>query len=252
MVGEGPGPGPGARARCRGDPGASAPGLARCQLSDVVGGLADLREALRLSLDLGLGNETIRSYGNLGDWVWVAEGPARGLDVKRAGIEFVERRGLTLPVMWAKAETLWPLFDLGHWDELLRIAGGRDRVGPATEWGPGDRRRAHVHGIRVRVPRRAEPGPCARGGALPRAREIRDPQVLVPAVAVVSLIEHARGSRSTAVRLIEEIEEVTRDRPVFGPATCPRRSGCGGGRDPPGRSLLETGGHPPLATGIPC
>ena len=39
--------------------------------------------------------------------------------------------------------------------------------------------------------------------------------MLVPAVAVVALIEHTRGNHSTTVRLIEEIEEVTRDRPVF-------------------------------------
>ncbi len=190
-------------------------GLARCQLSDVPGGLADLRDALRLSLDLGLVNETIRSYGNLGDWVWVTEGPARGLDVKRAGIEFGERRGLTLPVMWAKAETLWLLFDLGGWDELLRIAGD------VIEW---DRREGGGQVTVVALTYMAYVFVC-RGALsqahalaeefLPRAREIRDPQVLVPAVAVVSLIEHARGNRSTAVRLIEEIEEVTRDRPVF-------------------------------------
>jgi tetratricopeptide (TPR) repeat protein len=190
-------------------------GLARCQLGDVPGGLADLREALRLSLDLGLGNETIRSYGNLGDWVWMAEGPARGLDVKRAGIEFGERRGLTLPVMWARAETLWPLFDLGHWDELLRVAGD------VIEW---DRQQgggqvtvvALTYSAYVLVSRGApSQAQTLAEEFLPRAREIRDPQVLVPAVAVVSLIEHARGNHSTAVRLIEEIEEVTRDRPVF-------------------------------------
>jgi class 3 adenylate cyclase/tetratricopeptide (TPR) repeat protein len=190
-------------------------GLARCQLSDLTNGLADLREALRLSLDLGLGNETIRSYGNLGDWVWVAEGPARGLDVKRAGIEFGERRGLTLPVMWAKAETLWPLFDLGRWDELLRIAS------EVIEW---DRRQGGGQVSVVALTYMAYVFVC-RGelsrahdlveAFLPRAREIRDPQVLVPAVAVVSLIEHARGNPVTTVRLIEEIEEITRDRPVF-------------------------------------
>ena len=190
-------------------------GLARCQLSDLVGGLADLREALRLSLDLGLGNETIRSYGNLGDWVWVVEGPARGLDVKRAGIEFGERRGLTLPVMWAKAETLWPLFDLGQWDELLRIAGDlieRDR----RQGGGQVTVVALTYMAYVFVCR----GELSQAQALaeeflPRSREIRDPQVLVPAVAVVSLIEHTRGNHVTTVRLIEEIEEVTRDRPVF-------------------------------------
>jgi hypothetical protein len=190
-------------------------GLARCQLSDLVGGLADLREALRLSLDLGLGNETIRSYGNLGDWVWVVEGPARGLDVKRAGIEFGERHGLTLPVMWAKAETLWPLFDLGQWDELLRIAG--DLIERGRRQGGGQVTVvALTYMAYVFVCR----GELSQAHALaeeflPRAREIRDPQVLVPAVAVVSLIEHTRGNHLTTVRLIEEIEEVTRDRPVF-------------------------------------
>jgi class 3 adenylate cyclase/tetratricopeptide (TPR) repeat protein len=190
-------------------------GLARCQLSDLVGGLADLREALRLSLDLGLGNETIRSYGNLGDWVWVAEGPARGLEVKRAGIEFGERHGLTLPVMWAKAETLWPLFDLGQWDELLRIAGdlieGGRREGGGQVTVVALTYMAYVFVCRGDVHQ-------AHGLAeqfLPRAREIRDPQVLVPAVAVVSLIEHTRGNHGATVRLIEEIEEVTRDRSVF-------------------------------------
>jgi tetratricopeptide (TPR) repeat protein len=64
---------------------------------------------------------------------------------------------------------------------------------------------------------RGEPG-AAQALAkefLPRAREIRDPQVLVPAVAAGSLIEHALGNRAAAGRLIEELEEITRDRPVF-------------------------------------
>jgi class 3 adenylate cyclase/tetratricopeptide (TPR) repeat protein len=190
-------------------------GLARCQLSDVAGGLADLREALRLSLDRGLGNETIRSYGNLGDWVWVAESPARGLDIKRAGIDFGERRGLALPVMWARAETLWPLFDLGQWDELLRIA--QDLTDRDRRQGGGLVAVVALTYMAYVLVYRAE---LERAHALaeeflPRAREIRDPQVLVPAVAVVALIEQARGNRSAAVRLIEELEEVTRDRPVF-------------------------------------
>jgi class 3 adenylate cyclase/tetratricopeptide (TPR) repeat protein len=190
-------------------------GLARCQLSDLVAGLADLREALRLSLDLGLGNETIRSYGNLGDWVWVVEGPARGLDVKRAGIEFGERRGLTLPVMWAKAETLWPLFDLGQWDELLRIAG--DLIEGDRRQGGGQVSVVALTYMAYVLACRGELGQAHALAEefLPRSREIRDPQVLVPAVAVVSLIEHTRGNHLTAVRLIEEIEELTRDRPVF-------------------------------------
>jgi tetratricopeptide (TPR) repeat protein len=220
-------------------------GLARCQLGDVVGGLADLREALRQSLELGLGNETTRSYGNLGDWVWYAEGPAQSLEVKRAGIEFGERHGLTLPVVWAKAETIWPLFDLGQWDELLRLAG------ELIEW---DRLRgggqvtvvaltytAYVLGCRGEI----DQAQALAEEFLPRAREIRDPQVLVPAVAVMAILEHARGNRSTSVRLIEEIEEVTRHRPVFRARHLPEaaRVCAAAGAIPLAERLLESSGH---------
>jgi hypothetical protein len=107
------------------------------------------------------------------------------------------------------------LFDLGRWDELLRIAS------EVIEW---DRRQGGGQVTVVALTYTAYVFVC-RGelsrahdlveAFLPRAREIRDPQVLVPAVAVVSLIEHARGNPATTVRLIEEIEEITRDRPVF-------------------------------------
>jgi hypothetical protein len=117
--------------------------------------------------------------------------------------------------MWARAETLWPLFDLGQWDELLRIAG--DLIGWDRREGGGQVTVVALTYMAYVFVRRGE---LTRAQALaeeflPRAREIRDPQVLVPAVLVVSLIEHARGNHSTAVRLIEEIVEVTRDRPVF-------------------------------------
>jgi class 3 adenylate cyclase/tetratricopeptide (TPR) repeat protein len=220
-------------------------GLARCQQSDLVGGLADLREALRLSLDLGLGNETIRSYGNLGDWVWVAESPARGLDVKRAGIEFGERRGLTLPVMWARAETLWPLFDLGQWDELLRV--GEDLAAWDRRQGGGQVAVVALTYTAYVLVYRGDLGNAhARAEEfLPRAREIRDPQVLVPAVAIVALIEHARGNRSAAVRLIEELEEVTRERPVFRARHLPEalRVCVAAGAIPLAEGLLNTDPH---------
>jgi class 3 adenylate cyclase/tetratricopeptide (TPR) repeat protein len=220
-------------------------GLARCQQGDMAEGLADLREALRSSLELGLGNETIRSYGNLGDWVWVAEGPAEGLDAKRAGIEFGERRGLALPVMWAKAETLWPLFDLGRWDELLGL--GADLI----EW---DRRQGGGLVAVVALTYMAYVLVCrgqlgeAHGLVqefLPRAREVRDPQVLVPAVAVVSLIEHGRGNHSAAVRLIEEMEEITRDRAVFRARHLPEalRVSVAAGAMGLAERLLEGSGH---------
>ena len=64
-------------------------------------------------------------------------------------------------------------------------------------------------------------------------------------MAVVSLIEHARGNRSTAVRLIEEIEEVTRDRPVFRARHLPEalRVCVAADAIPLAERLLESSGH---------
>ena len=64
-------------------------------------------------------------------------------------------------------------------------------------------------------------------------------------MAVVSLIEHARGNQSTAVRLIEEIEEVTRDRPVFRARHLPEalRVCVAAGAIRLGERLLDTSGH---------
>jgi tetratricopeptide (TPR) repeat protein len=64
-------------------------------------------------------------------------------------------------------------------------------------------------------------------------------------VAVAALIEHARGNHAAAVRLIEELEEVTRGRAVFRARHLPDalRVCVAAGAIRLGESLLETSGH---------
>ena len=59
-------------------------GLARIELGDLSG-LDDLRAALDLALELGLGIETATSYGNLGETVALFDGVAAGLELDRGG-----------------------------------------------------------------------------------------------------------------------------------------------------------------------
>jgi class 3 adenylate cyclase/tetratricopeptide (TPR) repeat protein len=185
-------------------------GMARGYLGDL-GGVQDLREALRLSLDLGLGLETVRVHVNLGEAVWLDQGPGQALDLWRAGIDFGDRRGIVGITRWARAQTLWALFDLGRWEELLRVADelisseqahGQSYVGALTL-----PYKAHVL---VRSGRVDDAAALAQG-FLPRARSIDDPQVLAPALAVAALVEQTRGQNHAAIRLVEELYETTRD-----------------------------------------
>jgi predicted ATPase/class 3 adenylate cyclase len=189
-------------------------GVSRCQLGDL-GGLDDLRQALDESLELGLGQESVRAHINLGGNVWWIEGPSKGLEVHRAGIAFGERRGITGPVLWTKGETLWMLFDLGDWDELMRLA---DEL---IEW---DRRQGGTYYGVMALSYKAQVlvrrGEIAKAAALsdefvPRARKIADPQILAPALVIAALVEQARDDDSAAVALIEEFGTVTKGLTVF-------------------------------------
>jgi class 3 adenylate cyclase/tetratricopeptide (TPR) repeat protein len=189
-------------------------GVSRSELGDL-GGVEDLRLAREQSLALGLGQETVRAHINLADYVWLTEGPAKGLEVQRAGIAFGERRGLMGPVMWTKGETLWTLFDLAEWDELLRVADeliAWERIHGESYFGAmALSYKANVLFRRGNLDEAAHLSPTF----LERARKIADPQILVPALAIAAVIEHQRGRKSAALGLIEEFGAIPRERTHF-------------------------------------
>lgn len=184
-------------------------GLARFELGDSRGN-EDLRESLRISLELGLGYYTVNAYSNLADLVWTTEGPAHALELYRAAIDFGRRRGIAFKAKWIEAESLWVLYDLGRWDDLLATADelirwdeayGGSQVGVmALSY------KAHV------LVRRGQTGEAESLASefLPRARAIEDPQVLAPALVIAALIEKARAEPAAAATLIEEFDESTR------------------------------------------
>jgi class 3 adenylate cyclase/tetratricopeptide (TPR) repeat protein len=189
-------------------------GLARCEGGDL-GGLDDLRGALQGGLELGLGHETATAYDNLGDWVWLTEGPSAGIAINQAGVEFARRHGQTETATWTRTETLWMLFDGGEWDEVLRVADevlAWDRSHGINQVGVI----ALTHRALV-LTRRGQAAAAAAlaGDFLDRARTIRDPEVLVPALTAAALIHEAEGNLGLAVQLVEELELATRGKPVW-------------------------------------
>lgn len=106
-------------------------------------------------------------------------------------------------------------YELGDWDDVLRAT---DAV---ASW---ERERGRtINGILA--PPFAVKVMAARGqiqaaapivaDLLPRARRLQDPDSLQPALTAAAVIELAQGDPSSALSLVEEVEELTRGRDDF-------------------------------------
>jgi DNA-binding SARP family transcriptional activator len=182
-------------------------GQAKIALGDLRG-LDDVREALRTSLELGLGLETVRVQENLGTCVWLTEGPALGLELQQAGIEFGEHRGVTSMVMLGKAFSMRLLFDLGRWDAVVAradevIAWDR-KLGGSYSGVMALNSKAQVYLLRGRM----EEASSLSAESLTRARTVEDPQVLAPALVVAATIEHVRENSDMVAALGAEFANV--------------------------------------------
>jgi tetratricopeptide (TPR) repeat protein len=123
---------------------------------------------------------------------------------------FDERRGAMGNLHWLIAESAWMLYDLGRWDEVLEATS---RVLAFVGSSTGQLRLVALPYIAQVLVRR---GKTAEAAVLVEefvalARDARDPQVLVPALAVAALVEQARGDLAAAVSFVDEIEESTRE-----------------------------------------
>jgi tetratricopeptide (TPR) repeat protein len=188
-----------------------ARGMARVDLGDRDA-LDDLREALRIGLEIGAGFDTAVVYNNMVEPVWVGEGPDAALETVRAGTGFAQHRGLAEATTWLRTTSLGPLFDLGHWDQVVQLA---DQV-VAHDRADGGRyvavwaRVLQAH-VLVHRGQQATARKLAQE-ALPAARKIDDLQVLVPALAVAALVAQADGRPAASMRLVAELQSLTRDR----------------------------------------
>jgi tetratricopeptide (TPR) repeat protein len=187
-------------------------GIARVKNGDR-GGLGDLEEALNLGLARGFGHSTAVGYINYADCVWFNDGPRRGLEIHRTGQEFAARRGIRGNLTWSRAESLWMLFDLGRWNEVLEESQRLiDEDVEQTQIGiMAGSFRAFV------LVRRGRVGDAADliDPLMMRAREVMDPQVLSPALVIGAESRLARGDRPGAGELLVELEESTRDQPSW-------------------------------------
>jgi tetratricopeptide (TPR) repeat protein len=177
-----------------------------------MGGLTQMEEALQSFAEQNRADWLSTAYSNLSDWMWWTEGPAKGLEAKLEGAKVAEQRGFHQFGVWTRAETVWMLYDLGRWDELVRVS--EEVTGTAQAFrGPQLDARVLTYKALVYVHRGklAEASSLAQQ-ALPLAREIGELQVLVPALAVAARCHAAGGEPAAARALVAELAELSADR----------------------------------------
>ena len=189
-------------------------GGARCDLGDP-GGIEDLRKCLESVLELGETEGAGSAYVNLGDAVWINEGPLEGLKLHRTGVEFCARRGATGGAMWARAETTWMLYDTGDWDDVIAAT---DEVTAWVEAGGTTSTAAVALPFKSRV-QLLRNNVAASGQTiqeyLPKVRRIGDAQLLAPLLITAAMWELTAKNTTRAVQLANEFVEVSGDVPVY-------------------------------------
>jgi class 3 adenylate cyclase/tetratricopeptide (TPR) repeat protein len=184
-------------------------GVARFELGDVDG-LADIRYGIELGRELGDLPTVAFGHSNLGTMTLTLSAQ-EAADIYAEAVDFADRRGMGGSTMWLRAERTWTLYDLGHWDELLR------EVAIVEDWGRPRGGGGYVSVIALPqkalvLVQRGQPAEAVSVVAeyLTAAREARDPQVLVPALVAAAAVAAATGDLARASALVHEAETTAR------------------------------------------
>jgi tetratricopeptide (TPR) repeat protein len=177
--------------------------------SGDVGGFDGLEDAIERGMAAGLSTVSV-AYVNLGSCRLWASGPEAALAAYDQALDHASRRGTWSRYRWAQAESLWALYDLGRWDELLTIA---DEVLAAA---PVGQVTAMVQPMRARVLlQRGDLDGAAEAiaGVLSLVREIGIAQVVGPALPAAAAVAVARGEHDEARALLREFADRGRNSP---------------------------------------
>jgi ATP/maltotriose-dependent transcriptional regulator MalT len=164
---------------------------------------ADIEEALRIA-PAGAFPVRIRAYSSLAsiaDW----DGDLREANrFAETADELARRFAGTASARWTRGNVITICFDIGEWDRLARESD--DFLAQSAAIGP------HYHDAHIRLLRALLR--CARGddadaladvtAGLERAREVKDPQQLNPAIGVAVYVFAELGRLDEASELLDE------------------------------------------------
>jgi tetratricopeptide (TPR) repeat protein len=180
-------------------------GIARLDLGEAEG-LDDVRRALHLALQQGLGRETAVIHYNLANVVASYEGPQAALDALTENLAFCERRGTAEFALNTRAASLYSLAELGQTQDALAAIGPlADRIQAA-----GDIAFTGWRGFQLQL--LAE---CGASDHAPdpeelvtAARDIGLRSVIAPALAAAAQLLLAQHRPEPARALLRELDEL--------------------------------------------
>jgi class 3 adenylate cyclase/tetratricopeptide (TPR) repeat protein len=173
-------------------------------------GVEEMQQALRLAVEQGEGRSAAILYNNLAIAVWLYEGPQAIVDLRREGIEFAQRSGITAVVDTMSSGQMWFLAELGRIEDALRDAALlADRAEQASSV-------SFVFSRSVQLRLLAE---CGRHAEAPdpepmlmAARDSGEPQLMATAVAGAATLLRAREQPEQARDLLKELDRIAPSR----------------------------------------
>jgi hypothetical protein len=178
-------------------------GIARLDAGDVEG-LDDLREAVALAQEQGLGRERLRNLCNLALFQMRTNG-AQALQLNREGLAQAELMGNDEYVLAFRAQTVYGLDITGNWDEAMTLS---DHLASDLEAHDAFRDLAYLRVTQAMMTTsRGDPG-AARPltlWTLEHARRTGEQSLLVSALVVAMHVAFRLGDGSMAREMLSEL-----------------------------------------------
>ena len=188
-------------------------GSALTQMGDLQA-ISDVEEALRIELDRGNAMSAMRTYNNLATFLISTGDAVEGLRIIEDAIDYGTQRGLVGEVAWSQMTRSEALYPLGRWselDELLASFRDNDEIkGTQTSVGltSFDALVDFHRGDLVAAWRKWQT-------VIAAGREVQDPQILMPALGLGTMIAAEAADPATTQSLADEFASFAPDHPVF-------------------------------------
>jgi class 3 adenylate cyclase/tetratricopeptide (TPR) repeat protein len=173
--------------------------------------VSDVERSIEIALTVN-SPEAARGYNNLSAMLWYRGELHRSHELREETMRVAERLGAASTYRFARSNLPFYLYPVGRWDEAVRLA---DEIVAESEHDPflGEAYARRVRAL-IRLARDDRSGAADDAGrCLDVSRRVKDPQTLLPALAVGVRVNFELGlgevAEQTASELVRELTSYT-------------------------------------------